>query len=114
MSTDNLRNEDGSLNIKAVIAFFAGPEGSERPAEQLAEEYDPTFGLSVKERCAASDIAAFVVENARVLADNNGYFNRESYIVEVAFEAGERGHDAETAQAMGRYMADHSSYVNEE
>ena len=62
---------------------------------------------------AAGDIAQFVGDNGRVSTDDNGYFNRESFISEVSFEASERGYDAATAETMGKYMADHASWVNE-
>lgn len=113
MST-NIRNEDGSLNIQAIITAFSGPEGAPpKPVESPADGYDPTFGLSVEEMIAAGDIAQFVGDNGRVSTDDNGYFNRESFISEVSFEASERGYDAATAETMGKYMADHASWVNE-
>jgi hypothetical protein len=49
-----------------------------------------------------SDILNTVIENGRVSpSGREGYFDRESLIVEVEFEAGERGlNDKEIAEAV--------------
>lgn len=40
---------------------------------------------------AAAEISQFVIENGRVLADDDGNLNEESVRVEVEFECMERG-----------------------
>ena len=47
------------------------------------------------------EILETVIENGRVIADEEGYIDRESLIVEVEFEAQEQSlSEAETAEAV--------------
>ena len=63
--------------------------------------------LSQNQQNEAMRIARFVAENGRVRS-KGGKFVKASMEAEVSFEAGERGHDARTAQEMGRYAARNS------
>ncbi len=63
--------------------------------------------LSQNQQNEALKLAKFVVENGRV-ESKGGKFNPASMEEEVGFEASERGHDARTAQEMGRYAARNS------
>lgn len=58
--------------------------------------------LTQTEQSVALNIARYVIENGRVESGDGG-INDESLRVEVSFEAGERGYDDETAEAMATY-----------
>lgn len=58
--------------------------------------------LSQNEQNEALDIARFVIENGRVESGDGGFID-ESLRTEVSYEAGERGYDDETAEAMATF-----------
>ena len=61
--------------------------------------------LSQTEQNAALQIAQDVTDDGLVIQTQRGTPNKESLRVEVSFEASERGYDAATAEAMGKYAA---------
>lgn len=76
--------------------------------DRMHREEKRTMELSNSEKTNAMQIAQDVIENGRVLMTQRGTFNKESLKVEVSFEAGERGYDSATAEAMARFAVKHT------
>lgn len=66
------------------------------------------MGLARSEWTNAMQIAQDVIEDGRVLTTQRGTFNKESLRVEVSTEASERGYDAATSEAMGKFAVKHT------
>ncbi len=76
--------------------------------DRMHQQEKRTMELSDSEMTNAMQIAQDVIEAGRVLTTQRGTFNKESLRVEVSFEAGNRGYDAATAEAMAKFAVKHT------